>query len=176
MELFIIILLSFFILLATILWLPIVIEASSTRNYYGVKIPFIFTVKYEHGIDKFPGIYILGFRIKFKSKDMFHKFQKNVINNEPAKPKKKRNKGLQPKKVVGIISSVAKSFRIKRFNINIDTGDFVLNSYLYPIPQFISHPKINVNINYENQVDIDAKVFTRMYNLVFITIKNIITN
>jgi hypothetical protein len=60
-----------------------------------------------------------------------------------------------------------RSFTVKRFRLRLDTGDYVRNSYLYPVFFFLSTPKRQMSINYNGATDLELEVENRLYRLVY---------
>ena len=74
----------------------------------------------------------------------------------PLKMKKKPKKKAEPfKKTTGKrpkprqLFRVLKAFELKKFELNVDTGDYVTNAKLYPIFGFVNHHFARCQINFK---------------------------
>ena len=73
--------------------------------------------------------------------------RKKRIAKKTSKNKKKKNVSRMARKMIRVI----RTFRVKQWQIGIDTGDYGLNARLYPVnflPAFYSH--VNINFIGEN--------------------------
>lgn len=129
-----------------LLFLPIIIFIDTTTNEYYLQLKGIFKIDFEkHDLEIFRlKIKILFFNFYFyplKSKTF--KKDKKAIKHKLEKPKKH----LPLSKVLRVI----KSFKVKTFLINIDTGNCILNAKLYPLFAFLNYSKGNYSINFQGQ-------------------------
>jgi len=124
---FLLILILFITCLALyLLFAPLVLEVNTHNNLYRFAVLPVFSIRWVY--DVFPGhpeISICGFKRKL---DLFQQKDKAV-------QKKKRKKDHQSffKPSFQGIKAVVKSFRVKRWLVNIDTGDMALNGVMYPL-------------------------------------------
>ena len=88
----------------------------------------------------------------------FYPFKKNVTKKqkkevEVSKKKKRRSFGIRK----GM--SVLKSFKVKRFLLDIDSGNCIFNAKLYPLFMFLNHNIRGFNINFQgrNQLVLDIQ-------------------
>lgn len=70
--------------------------------------------------------------------------------------RKKRLKALQ----------LLRSFQIKALRLNLDTDDYVVNSYLFPLFYFFDRGSYEFRINYEGDVSLHLEVENRLYRIV----------
>jgi hypothetical protein len=87
--------------------------------------------------------------------------------------KQKRRKIQRP---LLLAKNQLKNFRIKKLNASIDTGNFPLNAQLIPIAGSLNRRNINLNINFENKYELDVCIVTRLYKIIYTTIKHYISN
>lgn len=80
------------------------------------------------------------------------------------KKKKGRKTNFQKYKRKGI--RLFRSFRIKALRLDLDTDDYVYNSYLYPIFHFLSTEKRQLTINYRGLSEIFLIVENRLYRML----------
>ena len=50
---------------------------------------------------------------------------------------------------------ILKSFRVRRFRVEIDTDDYVLNAYLFPVFHLLSRGRLQINFNGRNDIQIE---------------------
>lgn len=80
------------------------------------------------------------------------------------KKKKSRKVDFQKYKRKGI--RLFRSFRIRAFRLDLDTGDYVYNSYLYPAFHFLSAGKRQLTINYRGLSEMFLIVENRLYRML----------
>lgn len=64
------------------------------------------------------------------------------------------------------IKRIMASFRIRRFRLDLDTGDYLLNSWLFPLLYFIQTPRHGIRINYLGRTDIDVELENSGFRLL----------
>ena len=69
-----------------------------------------------------------------------------------------------------------RSFKIKRLEADIDTGNYPLNAQLIPLVQTINGSNINLNINFENRNEANIRISTQLYNLITTNLKHKLRN
>jgi len=68
-------------------------------------------------------------------------------NEKKKKPKKRYSKQVSFKTGLRVL----KSFKIKQFDMNLDTGDCICNAKLYPIFAFLNHYRGGFHINFQGR-------------------------
>ncbi|MCB9080898.1 MAG: hypothetical protein H6555_04205 [Lewinellaceae bacterium] len=53
---------------------------------------------------------------------------------------------------------VLTSFQVRRWWLNIDTNDYVLNAYLFPVLYLLPFTRQHLNINFQQQFDVEIDV------------------
>lgn len=61
---------------------------------------------------------------------------------------------------------VLKTFNVKACKVNLDTDDYILNSYLYPVFYLLNRPGRSLNINYEGNSSILLIIENRPYKIL----------
>ncbi len=82
--------------------------------------------------------------------------KRNVKKNRQMKFSKWKRKGLR----------LLKSFKIKALKLNLDTDDYIQNSYLYPVFYFLSGRNRQLSINYEGKVELKFIAENRLYKIL----------
>lgn len=81
------------------------------------------------------------------------------------KVKKQRTKR-RPQEWIGLMRPMLRAFHIRRFNLDIDTGDVVTNAQLIPLFLLVSRPPLHVVTNFEGKVLVDIDISLHIYKAV----------
>lgn len=142
-----ILLVLFFLLLLYILWVPIVVCVDTVKNQYYVSVKGLAMASIVAHKEEL---------VQIKLKIIFFKFYFFPIRKLTAPKKKKaRKKQSRKRKSTRMSSStllrILKSFRVKKFFINLDTGDCITNAKLYPAFAFLDYTLGGFNINFDGK-------------------------
>lgn len=90
---------------------------------------------------------------------------------KPEKKKKRRAKGNTPASArLRLVTGVLGSFRLKRFELDLDTDDYVLNAQLYPVNHLVWGERAHININWQNEnrllLVLESRVGRILYRIV----------
>ena len=141
---FLSILIVLLILLMYLLWMPILILIDTRNKLYSVqihRIARIFLVLDELEILE---IRVQVFRMNFR---FFPLKMRSKSKKEIKKKKSSKKKRFNAKTGLQII----RSFRIRTFRMEVDSGDFVLNAKLYSLYGLVESRTRNVQINFQNR-------------------------
>lgn len=142
-----------------ILFLPLTFIADSEDKEYSVSIPVFFKI-WITGMNVIEeGIFVRIFFFRYRINPLVSGKTKKIKN----KPTQNRNR--KPTKIAEpflLVRKIFRRFKIKRFYANIDTGDFPLNAQLIPVANTLNNEKINLQINFEDQNQVDIKIITRL--------------
>ncbi|RIV34255.1 hypothetical protein D2V08_09515 [Flagellimonas lutimaris] len=85
---------------------------------------------------------------------------------KPSKPTK--SKKTKPKRRIKFRQMVRllKSFEVKRFALDMDTGDYVVNAKMYPIFVFLNQYVASFHINFENHNRLVVDIRNRPYRIL----------
>ena len=140
-----IILILVFLFILYLLLLPIVIVIDTISDQYYVHLK---------GLAKANVIADEKELFKIKLKVFFFNFsfyplkkKKTTLDGKSKEKRVKKKSGRRVKFKTGL--RVLKSFKIKQFYLNLDTGDCICNAKLYPIVAFLNHYEGNFHINYQ---------------------------
>lgn len=61
---------------------------------------------------------------------------------------------------------VLRTFRVHTFELSIDTGDYLLNAYLYPIFVLLSKSNRSLHINFNNDISLKIIIENRPYRII----------
>lgn len=69
---------------------------------------------------------------------------------------------------------LARTFQVKRFSLDMDTGDYTLNAKLFPVFLFLNNRVGDVHINYKGRNQLVLRVENRPITIIkkLITLKN----
>jgi hypothetical protein len=118
-----------FIFLAYILFAPVHIEIDSTKDLYGIRFHRLLRISLKTDDDLLLELKLMRWKKRFSlSNPMQYKQQENRETTKPMKRKVvfKLNK----------IVPVLKSFKVKTFDISVDSHNMQLNGILFPIVYF----------------------------------------
>ena len=160
------------LLLFTILWIslaPIILHVDTISGRYYVMLPGIVRASIVPGGTLFRIRIWVGF-LPFR----FDPFKSRKRKHKSRMEKKERGFSLR-----GLKSGTAmvKAIRIKRFYLNIDTDDFLLNAQLIPIFTAINQGRnIRMTANFQGEASLLMDVRTSLGALLLAYIKTKINN
>jgi hypothetical protein len=97
--------------------------------------------------------------------------KKTETQPEPVKTQKtgKRSFSVSPQKIVGVL----KSFKVNKCAIHIDTGNYQLNAWLYPIIYFIQiRTKRTIQINFTGNNELILEIKNSLARMSWAYIRN----
>ncbi len=160
-----IIILSVLLIIAWILFAPLIMRVDTEVGDYSVRLPGIIKAGIRHKEDDIymrARIFFVPFRIRPSSFA-----RKKPRKRKPGKPR--RAGSLKYGMMAG--RELLASFRIKRLFANIDTSDFVLNSNLVPIFMYANNKRIHLNVNYMEEFTVYLDIRNRLANFLWTGIK-----
>ena len=90
-----------------------------------------------------------------------------------SKPKLPEKKAKPHRKIkFGKILRVIKSFEVRRFELDLDTGDYIANAKLYPVFMLLNHYVASFHINFENRNKLLIDIRNRPYRILKSFINN----
>ena len=147
----------------SLLFVPLVLTIDSVRHKYylaarGIaSLHVIFT-------DDLP---LLRLQLPFYSRE-FNPFskpdkKKKTKEKERSQPGEKRRKG--PQMTPAKIMAMVRSFRLRRFSLSLDTGDFVQNAMLVPVMQLGRNRGFDVGVNFTGHTDIVLVISNNLWRI-----------
>lgn len=167
--LFIFLLLILFV--GLFLVLPLQIVANSEKGLYFLQMPFYFKIQLVPHIDIFrikvrvlfyP--FSLGFESFFKQEA---NIEKQVIENINRQDK------VSMSQLINMSKEFYHSVSVHHFYASLDTGNHVMNAQFIPAFSMINGNNVSVRFNFVNYNWVDIKVFTRIYKIVWVLLKNL---
>lgn len=62
---------------------------------------------------------------------------------------------------------IVSAIRVDKFNVDLDTNDFILNSWIYPVGCFLQYRNIRLRVNYSAINEVDIKLSTRPVKIIW---------
>ena len=86
----------------------------------------------------------------------------NLKSKKPVKKRVKKRGKINLKRGLRVL----KSFRLKSFRVDIDTGDYILNSQLYPVSSLLNFLVGGCHVNFEGKNRLLLKVENRPIRII----------
>lgn len=155
-----ILILVFLILIVGIMFTPIKLEIDTANNTYLLQWKGIASLS----LIPVPNDLLMQFSVFFWKKDFYplHYQAKKKLE----KPKKTKQKKVRSQQWAHKGFRLLKSFEIKAFQLNLDTDNFIQNSYLFPIFHLLDNPKRQMKINYKGDSELFLIVENRLYRML----------
>jgi len=87
------------------------------------------------------------------------------------KPGKKRRRYFRFLRSWKKIRRLLASFEVRRFRLLVDTDDYILNAYLYPLAVFLSGKNRYLAVNFNGLNAVDILITNRMWRIVWALIR-----
>lgn len=126
---------------------PFSILADTYRNEYYLRFGGIGKAE----LIPLPGDILIRLRVAFWKKDFYPLHPSKPAEKDKPKAKKEKKPGKKRTLPASRIINVLKSFHIKHFRLEIDTGDYIRNAYLWPAVYSIRPLRRHVSINYNGR-------------------------
>lgn len=158
-----------------ILWLllvPVVIIIQTDANRYSLSMPGVFRAEAVTGDDFF----------LIKGWILFVPYRFNPLKKRKKKSRKKKDTEEKKKKFrlpsggLSMAREALHTVRIKKFELDIDTDDFLLNAWLFPVFSMVQSSSRQMRINFEGYNALHLDIRVRLGVLLWAVIRNRITN
>lgn len=163
-------LIVFTILLAILAWLliaPLQLQIDTTANHYRVQWK---TIGYGQLIIR-PAELAVRLKVLFWQKE-WPLFPPTPKTKEEPKPEQHHPENQQSQKAKKRswpklnFRALLRTFEVKRLRLHLDTDDFIVNSYLFPIFYLLRREDRDLQINYKGEALLQLVVENRLYRLV----------
>ncbi len=156
-----------------IVLVPLSFELNSTHNIYRIRLFMYAGARWiRKDIDSYLLIRVLGIPFRVKPLKLFA--------GRSFRPKKQKSTKLPQRNTFGKGSlmgrKVLRAIRVKKFYLNIDTGNFPLNARLFPVAAYLREQNYRVHINFQGENDIELRATTSLIRILWIMITSSITN
>ena len=139
---------------------PIQLVLDSDRQMYCLRWMGLGRV----GMKVIPGDLVLRYEswlFQYEFHPLSHKKKRD------AKKKKRQKKTRHSfRKVMRKIRNILGSFEIKAFWVNLDTDDYILNGYLYPLLFYLGKRGKHLKVNFQGDLDVNIVVENRLYRIL----------
>jgi hypothetical protein len=154
-----ILIILFAILLLWILLGPVIITLDTSRNLYRFMLPGIVSAR----VVPEAGLFVIRCRILFIPFTIDPLRMEKRSGNKREKTEKKIRKRQSGRKLLKKFRNVARGIRLRRFELDIDTDDFLLNAWL--VPAFTaanSYKNVQLQVNFEGNLFMHLDLRTRI--------------
>ncbi len=152
-------LLSIFLLLVLLLWLPLELEIDTRHALYRAR---------WLGIIAFRGLPDgEGWRWYFKVFFWEKEWKSGSRQSSPPKKKQTRKFKRRPsaRQVWSLVKNLFRAVKVKRIRVNWDTGDYVWNAQLYPLFSSLNRQGRQLSINFIGREELEIHLQTRLWNI-----------
>lgn len=63
--------------------------------------------------------------------------------------------------------AVGRTFRLRTCEVDLDTGDYVLNAYLYPVFARLTRRNCRLRVGFNGKTHVRIRVENRLYRMLF---------
>jgi hypothetical protein len=168
-----ILLFLFLWLLVTLLFAPLKLSLSTTNNLYfvswGGAIKASASILHDDIEVRF---HLFGFSKGLSVMQMAAGYtRKKSIPEKVADQVVKTTKKRVP---ANLIVAFLKSFRVKKFYINIDWGSVYWNAWLYPLGEIFYKENVYITTNFSGKTDVEVVIVNRPANMFWAVAKSVI--
>ncbi|MDF0715396.1 hypothetical protein PY092_04480 [Muricauda sp. 334s03] len=141
-----------------LLFVPIQIYVDTATNKYFAGLKGLAKASFEPDEKEF-------LRVRLKVLFYEHCFYPLTKSSKPKPSKKKKTKPRRKIKLRKMVR-LLKSFEVKRFALDMDTGDYVANAKMYPIFVLLNQYVASFHINFENRNRLVMDIRNRPYRIL----------
>ena len=152
------------LLFAVLLWLPLELIIDTRREVYAAQWRGVVRFHVEPGLPRWRWF----LRLLFWEIEM-QPANKAGREKQPseAKPRRRRRLRLTSRQVRALVRHLRHAVHIRRFRVDWDTGDFVLNAWLYPLFRRASAGRRQLAVNFNGQQELAIHLQTRLGQLAW---------
>ncbi len=151
------------LLVAYLLLMPIILSINTATNEYYIQLKGLARAYIEPHKEEIIRIKLNVFFMRFYFFPIDEIIKRNKAKKiKPKKHKTKRRKSL----VINKGLQVLKTFKVKQFAIDMDTGDVVQNAKLYPAFACLNYYKGGFNINFEGRNRLVVRLQNRPIDII----------
>lgn len=161
-----IILVLLLLLLAVVLLDPFELRIDTISGEYCLRWRGLVSVRLTGTVpDPVMRLWVMGWRKDFHLLEMGGE-KKEEEESKPESAKKKKRK--RPKWLTfRLVRRLLRTFRVHTFRLALDTDDYVMNAYLYPVFHLLSARNRRLNINFSGRNELVLIVSNRIGNLLW---------
>ena len=149
--LFILVIVTIILILVALLFTPIIICIDTVKDHYYIQLKGLLKIYVEANKTA-----ILHIRVHTFFKDFyFYPLQQKKHQKKKTKKTVKKTKSKRKRKVtLTMILRLLKSFKVKKFQIDLDTSNCITNAKLYPLFAFLNYRYGGFNINFDGRIKV----------------------
>jgi len=145
-----------------LLLIPIILFIDTRTNQYYIQLKGLIKADLQADKDELVKIKLKVFFLNFK----FYPLRRKKIATKSKKIKKYNTKNSSKSVKLRNFIRMLRTFKIKRFLINIDTGDCIHNAKLFPLFTFLNRTKVNFKVNFEGRNQMVLHMQNRPINII----------
>jgi hypothetical protein len=158
-----VILMVFGILVTYLLLMPIILSINTQKNEYYIQLKGLAKANIEPDEKEIIRIRLKVFFMTFYFFPIEEYYKRERVKK--LKPKKHKTKSREH---FGLSKGlkVLKTFKIKQFAINIDTGNVITNAKLYPAFAFLNYHIGGFNVNFQGRNQLAVRLQNRPIDII----------
>ncbi|MRX64014.1 hypothetical protein GJ691_07510 [Maribacter sp. RZ05] len=150
-----------------ILYTKVIIYVNTVTQEFYIRVVGLLKASVETDVDKLIRVRIEAWFMKFDVLPLDHK-RKSKMKKSTPRPKSENKKKLTVHKILQVV----RTFKIKEFVLNIDTGNCITNAKLYPLLSIANLCKGQFNINFQGQNQLILQIENRPVRILKAFINN----
>lgn len=154
-------------LLGWLLIAPLVIVIDTTRKRYMLQWRGLMTARLL--ADGYIRLWVVGWTKLIYPWGRLARKRRN--QTEPKLPQRARRRRPSVQTIIGMSRMMVRTFRVRTFDVNLDTDDYLTNAYLYPVLGLLSGPGRRLRINFRGDVSVKLIIENRPYRLLIAFIR-----
>lgn len=149
--------------LAYLLFAPIVLEIDTPRRWYGLHYGPALDARLvvDHLAD--PRFVLRFWRWQWRWSLLSKRTPKPASPKAAPSPQPKRRRRLGLPRMLKLL----RTFHVRRFRLTMDTDDYVLNAYLFPIATWLTARGWPVSVNFMRQNQLELQIENRAGRLLW---------
>jgi hypothetical protein len=152
--------LSVVLLIIFLLLTPIVLQVNTEPRQFEMRITGIAKANLILKEKLWLQLWVLGFQFRI---DLLKPAKKKPLEETERKTHRRKFSFPSP---AAKLSAVVQSFYVRKFHCDVDSGNFLLNSWLYPAFHFIDPVHRNWNVNFMGQTIITITLENNLLRII----------
>lgn len=153
------------VLLVTLFWMPMRLIVDSPKNHYSFQWGHLLQARLIPEKNRwFAEWSVLGWRHRIDLIKSLAQPLKDQPKDVPKKEKKKTHRW-RIRRLPMRLFNIARTFRVRTFHLDLDTGDVVYNAFLIPVFTGIRQAGGDVRINYSGRISLNLCLESRLIRM-----------
>jgi hypothetical protein len=145
-------LIAFLALIALLLWLPLEVCIESEEGIYAANWGSILRIRFAKSGEQWRWLLRLFW--------WETPIEPSPKKEKPKKPAPKKRSPMTPARAWALAKNLFAAIRIKRFYVDLDTGDYLMNAWLTPLAYRFSKDARQIHINFEDRLSVSILLRT----------------